>query len=115
MGEEDLQGIILQGVYMVFSRKSVSWAHSCAQDVVPFQVIVLEEHLPAGLSAREALWFLEVCQVFVVCQDGYWVVCAREVLSPFRKGMYDREEFTIIDVIIPFSGSEHFREVCARV
>ena len=43
------------------------------------------------------------------------MVHAGEVLSPFRKGMYDREEFTIIDVVVSFSGSEYFREVCARV
>ena len=40
---------------------------------------------------------------------------AGEVLSPFRKGMYDCKEFSVIDVVIPFSGSEYFREVHARV
>ena len=29
--------------------------------------------------------------------------------------MYDCKEFAIIDVIIPFSGSEDFREVCTGV
>ena len=100
---------------MVFARECVSRAHSGAQGVVPFQVIVLEEHLPVSLSAREALWLFEVHEVFEVRQDGYRVGSAGEVLLPFRKGMYGREEFTIIDVIIPFSRSEDFQEVCARV
>ena len=36
---------------------------------------------------------------------------AGEVLSPFREGMYDCEEFLVIDVVIPFSGCKDFREV----
>ena len=51
----------------------------------------------------------------MVRQDRHQVVGASEVLSPFRKGMYDHKKLTIIDVVIPFSGSEYFREVCARM
>ena len=51
----------------------------------------------------------------MIRQDGHWVVHAGEILLPFRKGMYDHKEFMIIDVVIPFSGSKYFREICARV
>ena len=50
MGEEDLQGIVLGGIHRVFVREGIGGTHYGARGVVPFQVIVLEEHLPVGLS-----------------------------------------------------------------
>ena len=66
VGKEDLQGVILRGIYRIFSGKSISRAHSGAGGVVPDQVIVLEEHLPLSLSVRQALGLFEVHQVFVI-------------------------------------------------
>ena len=51
VGEKDLQGIILGGIYWVFAGECVGGAHGSARGMVPFQVIVLEEHLPVSLSA----------------------------------------------------------------
>ena len=38
-----------------------------------------------------------------------------EVLSPCLKGMEDGEEFSVIDVVVPFGGGEGLREVGAWV
>ena len=45
---------------------SAAWAHVGAWGVISYQVIVLEEHLPPSLSARQALWLFEVGKVLVV-------------------------------------------------
>ena len=66
MGEKDLWGVILGSIHRVFLGKCISGAHIGAQGVVPNQVIILEEHLPVSLSAREALWLFEICEVLVI-------------------------------------------------
>ena len=38
-----------------------------------------------------------------------------EVLSPCLKGVEDGEKFSVIDVVVPFSGGERLREVGAWV
>ena len=40
---------------------------------------------------------------------------SREVLSPCFKGVEDGEEFSVIDVVVTFSGGERLGEVGARV
>ena len=62
-----MRGILLRSINVVLVGERVSGAHSGAQGVVPLQIVVLEEHLPASLTVRKTLWLFEVCQVFVVC------------------------------------------------
>ena len=47
----------------------------------------------------------------MVGDDGNGVRCSLNVLMPFGKGENDRKEFTVIDVIIPFSGKEGAGEI----
>ena len=49
MGEKNLQGIILGGIHRVLAGEGIGRAHGRAGGMVPFQVVVLEEHLPVGL------------------------------------------------------------------
>ena len=58
---------------------------------------------------------LYIRQIFVVSDDGYWVLSSLEVLSPFFQGKYDRQEFSVIDVIVLLSDGESAGEVGARV
>ena len=66
IGKEDLLGVIQGSVNSISSGEGIGRAHSQAGGVIPYQVIILKEHLPAGLSAGEALWFFKVSQVFVI-------------------------------------------------
>ena len=61
------------------------------------------------------LRFLEVSQVLVIHEDHDGVSGASEILMPFGESVYDCEEFTIIDVVVAFSGGEYFGDVGARV
>ena len=61
-----------------------------------------------SLALGEALGFLEVGQVLVICKDGYGVGSASQVLVPLGKGMYDHEEFLVIDVVISFCWGKDF-------
>ena len=83
MGEENLLGIVEGGIYLIFSREGVSWAHGSARGVIPDQVVILEKHLLSCLAAREALWLLKVGQVLVIGKDCDWRGSAGEVLVPF--------------------------------
>ena len=57
--------------------------------MIPFQIIILKEHLPMGLLLGKALGFLKVGEVLMVCQDGDRVLGSGEVLPPFSKSVYD--------------------------
>ena len=76
--------------------------------MVPFQVIVLEEHLPTSLSSGQTLQFLKVGEVFVVGKDGDRVGGSSEELVPLQEGMYDGEELVVVNVIVSFSKGKGF-------
>jgi hypothetical protein len=38
----------------------------------------------------------------------------KEVVSPFLQGVDDSEQFMVIDVIVSFHGTQHFRQIGAR-
>ena len=49
---------------------------------------------------------MEVSEVLVVCENLYRERRAVEVVTPGFQGMDDREEFSVIDVIVSFSRRE---------
>ena len=63
------------------------------------------------LSVGEFTGVLNIGQVLVVGDDGDRVRCSLNILSPFRKGKDNSEEFAIVDVVIPFSREEGTRKV----
>ena len=83
--------------------------------MVPLEIIILKEHLPPSLSARQALGFLKIGQVFVVREDSDRVGGAHEVLAPFSECMYDHKKLSVIYVVVSLSWGKCFREVCAGV
>ena len=83
VGEENLLGVIERGVYFVFVGEGIGGTHGGSRRVVPDQIVVLEEHLPSRLSARQTLWFFEVGQVLVVGDNRDCVGGPGEVLAPF--------------------------------
>ena len=42
----------------------------------------------------------------MIGDDGYWVLCSLEVLTPFFQGQNDCEEFSVVYVIISLGGRE---------
>ena len=79
--------------------------------MVPFQVIILEEHLPSSLTTGQALWLFEVGEVFMVGDNRDWVGSAGKILAPIHQRMYDREELSVVDVVVSFGGGEGLREI----
>ena len=51
----------------------------------------------------------------MVGDNGDRVGSAGEILAPLRQRMYDRKEFSVIDIVVSFGGRKGFREVGARV
>ena len=56
---------------------------------------------------------LKVGQVFVVGNEGNRMRCILNVLAPLSKSKNNRKEFSVIDVVVPFSWEESMREVGA--
>ena len=83
IGKKNLFHVVGRGVNIVFSGQGVHQTHLGTRNVVPFQVIVLEEHLLVSLSLGEALGFFEVGQVLVIRKDHDGMGGSGEVLMPF--------------------------------
>ena len=67
------------------------------------------------LAGGKVCGVLNIEQVLVVGDDGDWVRCSLDILPPFHEGKDDHEEFTIIDVVVPFGRKEGPRKVGAGV
>ena len=70
------------------------------------EVKVGEVDEPSCLSAIERLGLAEVGEVFVVCENLHRERRAVEVVTPGFQGVDDREEFSVIDVIVSFGRRE---------
>ena len=64
---------------------------------------------------RQFLWLTEVCQIFMVGEQGDGVTGALEVVAPVVQSVDDGEQFLIVDIIVSFSSGEHLREIGARM
>ena len=71
-----------------------------------FQVEVGKVDEPSGLSTVECLGGVEVGEALVVCTDLYRKWGAMKVMLPGFQSADDGEEFSVIDVIVPFSWGE---------
>ena len=60
VGEKNLLRVIEGGVHIILVGEGVGRTHSNARSVVSDQVVVLKEHLPSRLVARQTLQFLKV-------------------------------------------------------
>jgi hypothetical protein len=75
---------IIQGrVNIISPGKSICWSHFCTGENLPYDVEVLEKQSPSGLSTREFTRFLDVRQILMIGNDGYWVSGSLKVLFPF--------------------------------
>ena len=113
-GKQHDHVIVIGGVHIIFSGKSISWSHVHSSLYSPYQVIVLKEQHPVGLMGGQVIQLLEICKVLVVGKDGYQVGCSSEVVSSFLQGMENSKEFPIINVIL-LHWREGLRVVCTRV
>ena len=66
---------------------------------------------PMGLSAVQCLGFVEVRQVFVIGEDLDGEGGTMEVMSPGFEGTDDSQEFSVVNIIVPFCWGEGLREV----
>ena len=70
---------------------------------------------PACLSGVQAVRTSVIGEILVVAMNCGGVERSLEVVSPFLKSMDDGEEFSVVDLIVAFSGGERFRDEGDRV
>ena len=70
------------------------------------EVKVGEVDEPSCLSPIEGLGLAEVGEVFVVCENLYRERGAMEVVTPGFQGTDDREEFSVINIVVLFGRRE---------
>ena len=71
-----------------------------------FEIEVGEVDEPVRLLVIEQLGLAEVGEVLVIHKDLYWEGGAMEVVAPRFQGADDREEFSVIDVVVSFGRRE---------
>ena len=71
-----------------------------------FEVKISKVEQPSHLTMIEILCLTEVRQVLVVCKDLDGKGGAVEIMSPGLQSADDGEEFSIVDVVIPFCQDE---------
>ena len=70
------------------------------------EVKVSKVNEPSCLLAIERLGLAKVGEVLVIRKNLYWEGRAMEVVAPGFQGADDREEFSVIDVVVSFSRRE---------
>ena len=80
-----------------------------------FQIKVCEVEQPSCLAAIEILCLMEVCQVFVICEDLDGEGGSMEVVPPGLQSTDDGEEFPVINVVVLLSWDKQLREIGAGV
>ena len=75
-------------------------------EVNDFQIEVCKVKQPSSLMVVKVLGLMEVHQVFVVGEDLDREGGSMEIVPPGLQGMYDCEEFLVIDVIVLFCWDE---------
>ena len=112
VGEEDSRRVIqVVGVEIGAAGESIRSGKEAARDMDDFEVKISEVEQPPRLAAIEVLGLTEVRQVLVICEDLYGEGGTVEVVSPGLQGADDHEEFSVINVIVSFSGDERLREI----
>ena len=101
----DLPVIIIH-VHLVLFGQGISRSHVDSSFYFPFDVKILQEQHPAGLSLGQILGLFEISQILIVCDHSYRVFCSCKVVSPFFEGLNDSMEFSVIDVIMSLRGGE---------
>jgi hypothetical protein len=76
---------------------SVSW------HVIKYEIEVLKEFHPMGLSAGDFLGLVEVLEIFVISSDVNGMVGAQEVGVAAFESIDDGGHFFIVDVVVSFS------------
>ena len=72
------------------------------RSMVDVKVEGAEEFGPTSLSAVEVSLFEKVLKVFVVGKDLDAMAGAFQVVAPVLEGLYDGEEFLVVDVVVAF-------------
>ena len=103
---------IIQGsINGVMAREGVSWDHFGIREDFPDDIKVLEKQGPVSLASRQFAGVFDIGEVFVVGDDGDEMGGSLDVLFPFLQCENDGKEFTIVDVIVSFSGNEGLGEI----
>ena len=72
------------------------------RSMVDVKVEGAEEFGPTSLSAVEVSLFEKVLKVFVVGKDLDAMAGAFQVVAPVLEGLYNGEEFLVVDVVVAF-------------
>ena len=89
--------------------KSIGSSKELSGDMDHLQVEVGEVDEPAGLAAIKRLRLAEIGKVFVVGKDLYREGGPMEIMAPRFQGANDGEEFSVIDIVVPFGGRKGLR------
>ena len=89
--------------------KSIGSSKELSGDMDHLQVEVGEVDEPAGLAAIKRLRLAEIGKVFVVGKDLYREGGTMEIMAPRFQGANDGEEFSVIDIVVPFGGRKGLR------
>ena len=87
-------------------REGIRAGKEFTWDVDHFQVKVGEVNEPMGLLSVEVLGGMEVGEVFVVGEDLDREGGSVEVVAPRFQGTDDGEEFSVVNVVVPFCRGE---------
>ncbi len=69
-------------------------------------VVVCQVQEVTGDASVDSLRVSPVLEVIVVCEDDNWVGASDEEVSPVFEASDDGQEFSVIDVVVSFSGIE---------
>ena len=77
------------------------------------EIKICKVEQPSCLATVEILCLTEVCQVLMIREDLYGEGGSVEIVSPGFQGADDREELSVIDVIVSFCWNKRLREIGA--
>ena len=107
--------IIISGEKVRAERKSIRGREETTRDMDHFEIKISQVEKPVGMFMVEILRLVEVGQVFMVGENLNWERGALKIVVPGVKTMDDSKEFSVVDVIVSFSGGERLGEVGAGV
>ncbi len=82
------------------AREGVSLAVTISWAIGDGEIKPGEKQSPAGLTGIEPLGFTKILQIFVICNDGEWVISSLQPVTPLFQHKIDGEQLTISDVIV---------------
>ena len=85
-----------------FSTQSVSLSILCSLDIYNLEVVYHQYLYPTYLSVIQFLSSNEINEILIVCKDLDLMFRSLQVHSLFSEGVYNYQQFFIIDFVVKF-------------